>query len=98
MATKIAKTADRKKEMDTTKSTDCPKCGKAYPDREAGKGSRARYPRRYLYFLLRLRVLRETLVERVHKKRLVIPTEESEANGVEGPALGSSTRLWTNLM
>jgi DNA-directed RNA polymerase subunit M/transcription elongation factor TFIIS len=25
---KIAKTADRKKEMDTTKSTDCPKCGK----------------------------------------------------------------------
>ena len=28
MATKIAKTADRKKEMDTTKSTDCPKCGK----------------------------------------------------------------------
>ncbi|HEY4661479.1 MAG TPA: hypothetical protein VIG91_08250 [Terriglobales bacterium] len=28
MATKIAKTADRKKIMDTTKSTDCPKCGK----------------------------------------------------------------------
>jgi len=28
MAIKIAKTADRKKEMDTTKSTDCPKCGK----------------------------------------------------------------------
>jgi len=26
---KIAKTADRKKAMDTTKSTDCPKCGKA---------------------------------------------------------------------
>jgi DNA-directed RNA polymerase subunit M/transcription elongation factor TFIIS len=26
--TKIAKTADRKKMMDTTKSTDCPKCGK----------------------------------------------------------------------
>jgi hypothetical protein len=25
---KIAKTADRKKVMDTTKSTDCPKCGK----------------------------------------------------------------------
>jgi DNA-directed RNA polymerase subunit M/transcription elongation factor TFIIS len=25
---KIAKTADRKKMMDTTKSTDCPKCGK----------------------------------------------------------------------
>jgi DNA-directed RNA polymerase subunit M/transcription elongation factor TFIIS len=25
---KIAKTADRKKIMDTTKSTDCPKCGK----------------------------------------------------------------------
>jgi DNA-directed RNA polymerase subunit M/transcription elongation factor TFIIS len=25
---KIAKTADRKKEMDTTKSTNCPKCGK----------------------------------------------------------------------
>jgi len=26
---KIAKTADRKKVMDTQKSTDCPKCGKA---------------------------------------------------------------------
>jgi DNA-directed RNA polymerase subunit M/transcription elongation factor TFIIS len=25
---KIAKTADRKKVMDTTKSTNCPKCGK----------------------------------------------------------------------
>lgn len=25
---KIAKTADRKKMMDTTKSTDCPKCSK----------------------------------------------------------------------
>ena len=25
---KIAKTGDRKKEMDTTKSTDCPKCHK----------------------------------------------------------------------
>jgi DNA-directed RNA polymerase subunit M/transcription elongation factor TFIIS len=25
---KIAKTADRKKQIDTTKSTDCPKCGK----------------------------------------------------------------------
>lgn len=25
---KIAKTGDRKKAMDTTKSTDCPKCGK----------------------------------------------------------------------
>ena len=25
---KIAKTADRKKVMDTTKSTDCPQCGK----------------------------------------------------------------------
>ena len=25
---KIAKTADRKKVMDTTKSTDCPKCNK----------------------------------------------------------------------
>ena len=25
---KIAKTGDRKKEMDTTKSTDCPKCKK----------------------------------------------------------------------
>ena len=31
---KIAKTADRKKEMDTTKSTDCPKCGKATADCE----------------------------------------------------------------
>ena len=26
---KIAKTGDRKKVMDTSKSTDCPKCGKA---------------------------------------------------------------------
>ena len=25
---KIAKTGDRKKVMDTTRSTDCPKCGK----------------------------------------------------------------------
>jgi len=39
---KIAKTADRKKVMDTTKSTDCPKCGKAtrivkrVKDRERG--------------------------------------------------------------
>jgi DNA-directed RNA polymerase subunit M/transcription elongation factor TFIIS len=42
MAVKIAKTADRKKVMDTTKSTDCPKCGKAtrivkrVKDRERG--------------------------------------------------------------
>jgi DNA-directed RNA polymerase subunit M/transcription elongation factor TFIIS len=39
---KIAKTADRKKVMDTTKSTDCPKCGKTtrivkrVKDRERG--------------------------------------------------------------
>jgi len=39
---KIAKTADRKKVMDTSKSTDCPKCGKAtrivkrVKDRERG--------------------------------------------------------------
>jgi DNA-directed RNA polymerase subunit M/transcription elongation factor TFIIS len=39
---KIAKTADRKKVMDTTKSTACPKCGKAtrivkrVKDRERG--------------------------------------------------------------
>jgi len=39
---KIAKTADRKKVMDTTKSTDCPKCGKGtrivkrVKDRERG--------------------------------------------------------------
>ena len=26
---KIAKTGDRQKAMDTSKSTDCPKCGKA---------------------------------------------------------------------
>ena len=25
---KVAKTGDRRKEMDTTKSTDCPKCSK----------------------------------------------------------------------
>jgi DNA-directed RNA polymerase subunit M/transcription elongation factor TFIIS len=42
MAVKIAKTADRKKVMDTTKSTDCPKCGKStrivkrVKDRERG--------------------------------------------------------------
>jgi len=39
---KIAKTADRKKVMDTTKSTNCPKCGqptrivKRVKDRERG--------------------------------------------------------------
>jgi len=39
---KIAKTGDRKKEMDTNKSTDCPKCGKVtrivkrVKDRERG--------------------------------------------------------------
>lgn len=39
---KIAKTADRKKVMDTSKSTDCPKCGKStrivkrVKDRERG--------------------------------------------------------------
>src|SRR5258708_13136871 len=39
---KIAKTADRKKVMDTSKSTDCPKCGKStrivkrMKDRERG--------------------------------------------------------------
>jgi hypothetical protein len=39
---KIAKTGDRKKVMDTTKSTDCPKCSKAtrivkrVKDRERG--------------------------------------------------------------
>ncbi len=42
MPVKIAKTADRKKVMDTTKSTDCPKCGKTtrivkrVKDRERG--------------------------------------------------------------
>ena len=42
MMAKIAKTADRKKVMDTSKSTDCPKCGKAtrivkrVKDRERG--------------------------------------------------------------
>ncbi len=40
---KIAKTADRKKVMDTSKSTDCPKCGKStrivkrMKDRQRGK-------------------------------------------------------------
>jgi DNA-directed RNA polymerase subunit M/transcription elongation factor TFIIS len=39
---KIAKTADRKKVMDTSKSTDCPRCGKStrivkrMKDRERG--------------------------------------------------------------
>jgi len=43
---KIAKTADRKKVMDTSKSTDCPKCGKAtrivkrIKDRERNMNSR----------------------------------------------------------
>jgi DNA-directed RNA polymerase subunit M/transcription elongation factor TFIIS len=42
---KIAKTADRKKVMDTSKSTDCPKCGKPtrivkrVKDREKGIGA-----------------------------------------------------------
>ena len=35
---KIAKTGDRKKVMDTSKSTNCPKCGKAHPDRQACEG------------------------------------------------------------
>lgn len=41
---KIAKTGDRKKVMDTSKSTDCPKCGKntrivkRVKDRERGVG------------------------------------------------------------
>jgi DNA-directed RNA polymerase subunit M/transcription elongation factor TFIIS len=41
---KIAKTADRAKVMDTSKSTDCPKCGKPtrivkrVKDRERGVG------------------------------------------------------------
>ena len=34
---KVAKTGDRAKAIDTSKSTDCPKCGKPYADREAGK-------------------------------------------------------------
>lgn len=39
---KVAKTADRRKEMDTSKSTDCPRCKKAtrivkrVKDRERG--------------------------------------------------------------
>ena len=65
MAVKIAKTADRKKEMDTTKSTDCPKCGKPtrivkrVKDRERGSSGRD------FYFVLGLRVLREALDLRV---------------------------------
>ncbi len=52
---KIAKTADRKKVMDTTKSTACPKCGKEtrivkrMKDRERG------IPGRDLYFMFGLR-------------------------------------------
>ena len=66
MAVKIAKTADRKKEMDTTKSTDCPKCGKPtrivkrVKDRERGS------TRGDFYFLLGLRILRETLAARAN--------------------------------
>jgi hypothetical protein len=58
---KIAKTADRKKVMDTTKSTDCPKCGKPtrivkrVKDRERG------VPGGGLHLVLGLRVLRETV-------------------------------------
>ena len=43
---KIAKTADRKRVMDTSKSTDCPKCGrptrivKRVKDRERGVAGR----------------------------------------------------------
>ena len=36
---KIAKTADRKKVMDTSKSTDCPKCGKTMHGVKPMKGS-----------------------------------------------------------
>ncbi len=60
MAVKIAKTADRKKEMDTTKSTDCPKCGKPtrivkrVKDRERG------IPAGFLFRARRVN-LRETL-------------------------------------
>ena len=52
MAVKIAKTADRKKEMDTTKSTDCPKCGKPtrivkrVKDRERGVPAEFLFPAR----------------------------------------------------
>jgi len=51
----------RKKMMDTTKSTDCPKCSKPtrivkrVKDRERGN------PRRSLHFVLRVRFLREAL-------------------------------------
>lgn len=53
---KIAKTADRKKVMDTSKSTDCPKCGKPtrivkrVKDRERGVPEGFLFPARRVSF------------------------------------------------
>ncbi len=58
---KIAKTADRKKVMDTSKSTNCPKCGKETRIVKRMKDPRTRRPRRNFYFMLGLRVLREAV-------------------------------------
>jgi len=57
---KIAKTGDRKKVMDTTKSTDCPKCSKPTRIVSASRTASAA-SRRRLHLLLCLRFLRETL-------------------------------------
>ncbi len=58
---KIAKTADRKKVMDTSKSTDCPKCGKTTRIVKRMKDRERRCAGRDLYFVLGMRVLREAL-------------------------------------
>ena len=62
---KIAKTGDRKKVMDTNKSTDCPKCSKPTRIVKRVKGPRARHPRRSVHLLLGVRVLRKALRSRL---------------------------------
>ncbi len=58
---KIAKTGDRKKVMDTNKSTDCPKCSKPTRIVKRGQGPRTRHSWRSVYLLLGLRFLRKAL-------------------------------------
>ena len=59
---KVAKTADRKKVMDTTKSTDCPKCGKPTRVVKRVKDRERDIPGRHVHLVLGLRVLREAVV------------------------------------
>ena len=58
---KIAKTADRKKIMDTTKSTDCPKCGKPTRVVKRVKDREKRHPGWHVHLVLGMRVLREAI-------------------------------------